>query len=526
MFTAIHRSSSRAAVPVVLLGSLVFSAAHAAAPGEPQFEIVNTGTDSVDVRATWAAPSRGWVRSYDYLSGRNEGPDFADSGRVSTRSVLLSAVPRGGSYWFCVSANDWRNRAGERACNSFQTPAPETAQPAPALEPEPAPIPTAVTAPAQPGQPQIELLNADAAGADVRVSWSGGDGAESYQYRGGNNLGQNWSVQAQTAQTSVQLNDVPLSGSYWFCAKSVNSAGESGDRCNSFTTPATAADSGTSEPAPTPAPSTSTSSGPVTEECSAAKSEWIWCDDFEQDRTSSYFEASLYPTSSVGLNGSKGLVARYPLGSAEAGNLKLAFGRTPAARFKPVDSGSKNYREVYWRVFVKNEPNWIGGAGFKLSRATVLAGSNWQQAMIAHVWGESPTSSYKDHLKIDPASGTDSSGNLRTTRYNDFSNLNWLGARRSAQPITDKDSLGKWQCLEARVRLNEAGKSNGIFELWQNGELVVARADLNWLGRYDAYGINAVFLENYWNGGSPVEQERYMDNFIVSTAPIGCGNPN
>jgi hypothetical protein len=31
-----------------------------------------------------------------------------------------------------------------------------------------------------------------------------------------------------------------------------------------------------------------------------------------------------------------------------------------------------------------------------------------------------------------------------------------------------------------------------------------------------------VFFENYWNTGSPKLQERYFDNIVVSTQPIGC----
>jgi hypothetical protein len=62
-----------------------------------------------------------------------------------------------------------------------------------------------------------------------------------------------------------------------------------------------------------------------------------------------------------------------------------------------------------------------------------------------------------------------------------------------------------------------------VFQLWLNDELAASRNDLDWVGRYSDYGINAIFLENYWNSRSPVAQERYMDNFIVSTARIGCG---
>ena len=83
-------------------------------------------------------------------------------------------------------------------------------------------------------------------------------------------------------------------------------------------------------------------------------------------------------------------------------------------------------------------------------------------------------------------------------------------------------NVGTWHCIEAHVRLNDAGSSNGVFEFWINGASQVQKTTLNWLGAYSAYGINAVFLESYWNNGSPVAQERYFDNFVVSTERIGC----
>ena len=30
-----------------------------------------------------------------------------------------------------------------------------------------------------------------------------------------------------------------------------------------------------------------------------------------------------------------------------------------------------------------------------------------------------------------------------------------------------------------------------------------------------------MFLETYWNDGSPVTQSRWIDNFVISTKPIG-----
>jgi hypothetical protein len=65
--------------------------------------------------------------------------------------------------------------------------------------------------------------------------------------------------------------------------------------------------------------------------------------------------------------------------------------------------------------------------------------------------------------------------------------------------------------------------SNGVFELWIDDWLEARRDHLAWLGRaQQAYGINTVFLENYWNAGSPASQSRYFDNFVVSTRRIGC----
>jgi hypothetical protein len=264
----------------------------------------------------------------------------------------------------------------------------------------------------------------------------------------------------------------------------------------------------------------------ATNECANPQPGWIFCDDFEQDRFRQYFEydarnGAFTRAAGAGRGGSTGMRARWSAGQVNAGSLKLAFGRTPSTYMRPVDDGTRKYRSIYWRVYVRNQPGWTGGGADKLSRATVFAGSNWSQAMIAHVWsgGSSSTRSY---LVVDPASGTSSGGSLRTTKYNDFANLRWLGLRRGATPIFAGDNLGKWHCVEAHVRLNDAGRSNGVFRLWVNGSLDAERTGMNWLGSYDRYGINAVLLENYWNNGSPKAQERYLDNFVVSTSRIGC----
>jgi hypothetical protein len=287
-------------------------------------------------------------------------------------------------------------------------------------------------------------------------------------------------------------------------------------------------DSTTAKLAPsTAAPaSMASTAAPLANECAAPKAGWVWCDDFEQNRLARYFEyqsagGSFVRAAGVGNSGSYGMRAHFNKGQVGAGFLHVAFGRTPQAYFRPVDAGTANYREIYWRMYVRTQSGWVGGGADKLSRATVLASpTSWAQAMIAHVW--SGMGAQKNYLKLDPASGTDAAGKLLTTTYNDFAHLSWLGNTQSATPVFDTAHAGKWQCVEAHVRLNTAGAKDGVFELWVDGAREAQRTGLNFLGAYKTYGLNAVFFENYWNAGSPASQDRYFDNLVVSTKPIGC----
>ena len=280
-------------------------------------------------------------------------------------------------------------------------------------------------------------------------------------------------------------------------------------------------DPGTPGGGGTPPPSVSIT------ECANPQPGWIWCDDFEENRLGQYFEyddanGGFIRAAGVGIDGSSGMRVRFSRGQVNAGSLKLAFGATPQPYFEPVDRGRQKYREIYWRFYVRNAPNWTGGGGDKLTRAASMASRNsWAEAMIAHLWSGGRN---HDYLVIDPASGTDTRGNLRTTRYNDFDNLRWLGAEAGRTPIFDRNHVGEWYCVEVRARLNDAGRSNGVLEYWIDDQLEARREGLNWVGSFDEYGINAIFLENYWNDGAPQVQERYIDNLVVSTQRIGCGD--
>ncbi len=238
----------------------------------------------------------------------------------------------------------------------------------------------------------------------------------------------------------------------------------------------------------------------------------IWYDDFDGaakrytetqgpvDRTESFDESG----------GS--MLSFYEKGSRGKGNRKVFFGDSPTGT---VVNRNRTYDEIYWRVYVKHQRGWTGGGPAKLSRATSIVSGNWAQAMIAHVWSSGET------LTLDPAGGV--RGNeVITRKYNDFERLRWLGNKPTADfQISSTEESGRWVCVEAGAKLNTPGKKDGVNQLWIDGRLEAERRNLDWRGTYTAHGINAVFLETYWNKGSPVDQKRWIDNFVISTKPIG-----
>lgn len=274
-------------------------------------------------------------------------------------------------------------------------------------------------------------------------------------------------------------------------------------------------------------PDMDTPKGPVTNESrnwQEKHPEWIFCDDFESDepmiKTGRYFEyvdngGEFVPVNGAGVNGSRGMRAKWQQGGVEAGNLKLGFGKQPDGYMDKGIHSTEQFRDIYYRMYLKMQVGWQGNP-YKLSRATVFSSSDWSQAMIAHIWENNA-----DGLAIDPASGTDASGNVVTRGYNDFDHLTWLGNKSGITPVFSMENAGKWFCIEAHVKLNDPGQKNGIHEFWIDGVLQARSDNLDFTKTYTDFGINAIFFENYWNNGSPKNQERYIDNIVVSTKRIG-----
>lgn len=261
--------------------------------------------------------------------------------------------------------------------------------------------------------------------------------------------------------------------------------------------------------------------------CDSVVEGTIFCDDFESQTplADRYFEydnngGDFVRVEKAGRDGSAGMRVIWQQGEVGAGSLKKSFGRTPDKYIgKHASFPEKEFDEIYWRIDIKRQAGWQGGGGEKLTRAMVFAGPGWRQGMIAHIW------SYNNFLVMDPASGIDKTGGLQSTRYNDFSNLRWLGNKKGTTDLFSDANADKWYCVIAHAKLNTPGQSDGIFEFWIDDQLQAGSYNLNWHGNWNAdpanYKINAVFFENYWSA-SPKLQERYFDNILISSKPITC----
>ena len=282
---------------------------------------------------------------------------------------------------------------------------------------------------------------------------------------------------------------------------------------------------------------------------------WLFWDDFESGDFSRYTVFNrggkngpnqFAPAPGIGLGGSQGMRAEFREADGKdygTGWLQVYFGVVPEGYFKSVAAKDEYLTEIYARFYFKCDENWDFGGADKLSRITSIQGRDHSQSMIAHLWSGGEGHKY---LRLDPASGIDITGGnaqsrrngaipmtnskLISTKYNDFPNLSWnlirTGERQIDIPFFDKDHVGKWYCIEMRVKLNDPGVSNGIFQVWVDDVLKSSHTNLNWIGKCEVgpgklNGINAFYLENYCNNGVKGTQVRYFDNLVISREKIG-----
>lgn len=252
---------------------------------------------------------------------------------------------------------------------------------------------------------------------------------------------------------------------------------------------------------------------------------WVLCEDFEEveDLSKVFFEyqdgdGAFVLGAGDAASGERSMRTKYHKGIEGAGWLSAAIGANPVVYGdRPNAAAGGNFDAIYWRFRVKTQAGWPDVGLGHLTSATVLASSEWTQAMVARLRSDGDNVV----LLADPISCIEG-GAVACAGFEDTMGQKGLGGLVGATPIFSEAAADQWHCVEAHVALNTPGAIDGVFEFWVDGALENGAYDLDWRGTWGEYGINLVTLENLWPAGAPADLERAVDDLVISTAPIGC----
>ncbi len=85
-----------------------------------------------------------------------------------------------------------------------------------------------------------------------------------------------------------------------------------------------------------------------------------------------------------------------------------------------------------------------------------------------------------------------------------------------------RHQMGQWYRIEQRIKMNDPNRSNGLTEVWIDGEknLALSKSGLRFT-THDTIGINRAWADIHYGGrySSPKNHHLFLDNFHVSTNP-------
>ncbi len=258
------------------------------------------------------------------------------------------------------------------------------------------------------------------------------------------------------------------------------------------------------------------------------QSQWLYCDDFETDRMSEYYDYysrwGRYNRSlgrgignSYAMTSYYGYYAADPVTEPHGTWLKKAWGRTPDnAYYKPSGDANEAVREVYARFFMKTN-----------TAEEVTSPMSTGPLARLHGIGPDDTPFMNVELRYPDQSGVLQSV-LSTGQFDSSGEPTGVDQElllSGSSPVMHRSEAGSWHEIEMHVKLNTPGQSDGVYELWIDGELESSAYNLDWSGDYEDYGINAIELYNTNNqpgvAGNDYEY-RAVDNLLISRSRIGA----
>jgi len=79
---------------------------------------------------------------------------------------------------------------------------------------------------------------------------------------------------------------------------------------------------------------------------------------------------------------------------------------------------------------------------------------------------------------------------------------------------------GQWNKMKYRLKLNDLGQNNGVFQLWVNDALKCDYSNINFRGNYTAYSWNHLIMSMHANPSHPQSQWIARDNITVSSGVV------
>lgn len=196
------------------------------------------------------------------------------------------------------------------------------------------------------------------------------------------------------------------------------------------------------------------------------------------------------------------------------GWVTLRFGDGPDA--PAVDSPEGRYDEIWLRYRLRTAGDWPGHTAGDIGEIAAMNGENWGLAADLNLYVDNQ---FRMHPRawtciFDGAQACDGQNDWGGT-------LDMLWSTATDFVLTGADSAGQWQCVEARMRLNEPSATDGEAEVWVDGTRVFLRQNIDWRGTWDEYGINAIRFTNYANA-SGGQRDFFIDDVVGATERVGC----
>ena len=224
--------------------------------------------------------------------------------------------------------------------------------------------------------------------------------------------------------------------------------------------------------------------------------EWLWFDSFESSDAikKKYQDVSMSGisiTTADALQGERSLCQHYNIGQVDAGWI-----------IHVSNQGFPSH--LFMRWYHKFENGFIGFPP-KMARMRYRPRTgDWNSQFELNCW-------------IDKGLVVADVKALNSTQAN---SAGWLAKTTSKFSFNDNKNIGRWVCFEVELFLNSPGKTDGAYRIWADDSLIVELMNVDLRGSKN-YLVNEVMLDGYWNAGSPKEQNRYYDNFVISTKRIG-----